>query len=105
MDIKDTREEIIKRSQIVIEQHRARTKRVLEGVSVVLMALLIIVMRQIPYTVVTEMENSYYGTLLQGRDVGMYIIVGLICFILGVVITLIAVKYRDKNNDSNQSND
>ena len=97
MDIKDTREEIIRRSKIVKERQRKRTKRILEGVSVAMIALLVFVMSNVPYSVNTDMEGAYYGTLLQGRDVGMYIIVGLICFILGVIITMITLKYRDKN--------
>ena len=69
------------------------------------LALLIFVMSRVPVSVRTDMEGEYYGTLLQGKDVGMYIIVGLICFILGVIITMITLKYRDKNEVINQNDD
>lgn len=95
MDIKETREEIIKRSEKLRERQRKRVKRILEVTSVALVALLVFVMSQVPYATGTEMGSSYFGTLLQGKDVGMYIIVGLICFVLGVIITLITIKFRD----------
>lgn len=105
MDIKDARKEIIKRSKVLKEKQRKRAKRILEGMSVTLVALLVFVMSKVPYSVGTDIESSYYGTLLQGRDVGMYIIVGLICFILGVIITMITLKYRDKNEVISQDDD
>ena len=99
MDIKETREEIIKRSKIVRARQRQRVKKMLEGVSVVLVAMLVMVMRQVPFTMNTE-RNSYYGTLMLGSEAGIYIIVGMICFILGVLITLITIKYRDKDTET-----
>jgi len=99
MDIKETREEIIKRSKIVRARQRQRVKKVLEGMSVVLVVMLVMVMRQVPFTMNTE-SNGYYGTLMLGSEAGIYIIVGLICFILGVLITLITIKYRDKDTET-----
>lgn len=99
MDIKETREEIIRRSKIVKARQRQRVKKVLEGVSVVLVVMLVMVMRQVPFTMNTE-SNGYYGTLILGSEAGIYIIVGLICFILGVLITLITIKYRDKDTET-----
>ena len=99
MDIKETREEIIRRSKIVRAKQRQRVKKMLEGVSVVLVVMLVMVMRQVPFTMNTE-SNGYYGTLMLGSEAGIYIIVGLICFILGVLITLITIKYRDKDTET-----
>ena len=99
MDIKETKEEIIRRSKIVRARQRQRVKKVLEGMSVVLVAMLVMVMRQVPFTMNTE-SNGYYGTLMLGSEAGIYIIVGMICFILGVLITLITIKYRDKDTET-----
>ena len=41
MDIKETREEIIRRSKIVRAKQRQRVKKMLEGVSVVLVVMLV----------------------------------------------------------------
>lgn len=57
MDIKETREEILKRSKILKEKQRKRTKRMLEGVAVALVALLVFVMSRVPVSVRTDMEG------------------------------------------------
>lgn len=71
MDIKETREEIIRRSKIVRAKQRQRVKKMLEGVSVVLVAMLVMVMRQVPFIMNTE-RNGYYGTLMLGSEAGIY---------------------------------
>ena len=68
-------------------------------IKVVLVVMLVMVMRQVPFTMNTE-SNGYYGTLMLGSEAGIYIIVGMICFILGVLITLITIKYRDKDTET-----
>ena len=40
--------------------------------------------------------NSAYGAYMLSDEAGGYIVIGVICFVLAVVLTLICVKYADK---------
>lgn len=95
MEIKDTREEIIRRSKVYIEKRNRQVLRMMESASVALIAALVIVMQQFGINTTEDMSGTYYGTLVMGKDVGAYILVGLICFMLGVLITLIAGRRKD----------
>lgn len=105
MDIKQTREEIQKRSRVLKERQRKRTKVALQTMSVFLTAMLVLVIKQVSILPDATMQSEYYGTLMLGNEFGVYIIVGLICFLLGVVITIYALKFRNHNQSDDSKGD
>lgn len=40
--------------------------------------------------------SSAYGAYMLSEEAGGYIVIGVICFVLAVILTLICVKYADK---------
>ncbi len=41
--------------------------------------------------------QGLYGSMMLFEGVGSYILVGLIAFIVAVIITLICIRYKEKN--------
>jgi len=39
-------------------------------------------------------DSGNYGAMAIGSEAGGYIIIGILCFLLGVILTMIAVKRR-----------
>lgn len=97
MEIKETREEIIRRSKVYTKRRRQRNIKVMQAASGFLAVMLLLIIRQLGGIGVNVSETTNYGSLLLGEEAGTYIIVGLICFILGVLITLIALKKKEHN--------
>lgn len=99
MDIKETREEIIKRSKKLAKKRQKRRERFMEsGCGILIIALLIIV-QQVPEKETVLDMSANYGTMVLGAEAGIYVLVGMICFFLGVLITLIAVNKRKGNDE------
>ncbi len=97
--------EILKRSDKVRDERRKRNNLYLGTASAVLLAALIAVIGFMP----TGMsggyaENTMYGAFLLGREAGGYVLAAVIAFVLGVTVTLLAVKRRgaDKRSGSDE---
>ena len=94
--------EILKRSDKVRDERRKRNNLYLGTASTVLLAALIAVIGFMPagmsggYT-----ENTMYGAFLLGREAGGYVIVALLSFALGVIVTIITQKYRKTDEGLN----
>ena len=93
--------EILKRSDKVRDERRKRNSLYLGTASAVLLAALIAVIGFMPtgmsggYT-----ENTMYGAFLLGREAGGYVLAAVIAFVLGVTVTLLAVKRRGADTRS-----
>ncbi|MCR5092457.1 MAG: hypothetical protein K6B72_00575 [Lachnospiraceae bacterium] len=99
--MKYTDEEILKealqRSKDVLRRRRERTGRVLAGTCAVLLAALIAVIGLMPaHLTGTYSESSLYGSLMLGRETGGYVLVAVIAFLLGVIMTVLCMKLRDQ---------
>lgn len=97
MNIEDTRNEIIKRTVALRQEQQKKTMRALEVLEAALIIALIVVIQYLPNSKAGGNNAGYYGTLALESEVGLFIIVGIICFLMGVIITLITVKMREKN--------
>lgn len=101
MDIENTREEILRRSRIIEKKRRENAIRIMEaGCSLLLFALVVVVGRSAALFG-TPSTATYYGTLLLGKEAGSYIIVGVICFFLGMLVAFIAAKKREGRKEEN----
>lgn len=102
MDIQITREEIIRRSKVYKEKQRQRTIKALEWSCAVLLLSFVTIISRVAIVKGVSGSSTYYGTLLLGKEAGAYILVGIICFLIGVVVTLIAFKKREGDNNNNE---
>lgn len=98
MDIKNNREEIIRRSREFKEKQEKRILHIMESCCSLLVVALMFVIREVTEIGTVGMNAAEYGTLMLGPEVGSYIIVGILCFLIGILITLIAVKKRKNDN-------
>lgn len=102
MDIRETREEILKRTERIYEKRERRTIWNLEAAGTALFALLLVMTQFLPMSDSAGVAVGDYGTLALGTDAGAYIIIGIICFLLGIIVTLIAIKKRGTGKDENK---
>lgn len=96
--------EVLKRSHEVKEKRRKRTNRYLAVTSLCLITLIIITVAVLP---VSTMDINYsgtvYGSFLLSREAGGYVLVGLISFVLGIVVTLLCINMtKDKHDDNDK---
>ena len=91
--------EIMRRSdQIMIRRDRRACRR-LSGAAGALLTALVLVIALLPETAATAYNGSVYGSFLLSAEAGGYVLAAVIAFALGVVITLLCLKQRQKNRD------
>ena len=88
-------QEILKRSKKVQEERRKRASGILAGISAALFVALIAVIAVLPTRITgAYSEGTVYGAFLLGREAGGYVLTAVIAFVLGVTVTLFAMKRR-----------
>ena len=91
--------EIMRRSdQIMIRRDRRACRR-LSGAAGALLTALVLVIALLPETAATAYNGPVYGSFLLSAEAGGYVLAAVIAFALGVVITLLCLKQRQKNRD------
>lgn len=50
-------------------------------------------------------ERSVYGALMLPNEAGGYILVGVLCFVAAVIITLLCIKYRSRSESGHGDGD
>ena len=94
-------EERIQRLHERSEQLRIRRERRITAVAgaacLVLFATLLGIVRQLAGQISDVAGNAYTGASLLSSEAGAYILVAVVAFMLGVVITVIVRKYNRKN--------
>lgn len=97
MNIDDTREEILNRTERLKQRREKRIVQGLKGTAVALAMLLVAIIPFLPMSGSVGDNNGNYATLVLGSEAGAYILVGIICFLIGVIVTLLAVRRRENN--------
>ena len=94
-------EERIQRLHERAEQLRVRRERRITAMAafacLVLFAAILGIVHQISGEISDVAGNAYTGASLLSSEAGAYILVAVIAFMLGVVITVIVRKYNKKN--------
>ena len=90
----DALKEILKRKDTVIRKRRSKACRYLGTASALLFAALITVISAFHGASVSGPDSTIYGAFLLGREAGGYVLAAVIAFVLGVVVTLFCIKYR-----------
>ncbi len=91
----DALKEVLKRKDKIIRRRSSKTCGYLAAAGTALFAALVTVISVLPAGSATPVSGgSIYGAFLLGREAGGYVLAAVIAFILGVVVTLLCIKYR-----------
>ena len=91
-------EEILKRGRKIREKRNKQITGVLSTTTVILTFILFLSISLFTGNVVTG-THSAYGSFLLPTEVLGYVIVAVIAFVMGVIITVIVRQYKRKEND------
>ena len=94
-------EEILKRGRKIREKRNKQITGVLSTTTVMLTFILFLSISIFTGNVVTE-THSAYGSFLLPTEVLGYVIVAVIAFVMGVIITVIVRQYKRKENDKEE---
>lgn len=86
--------EIMRRSKKVTLRRERRKVQLQAGVTGVFSLLAVVALIFLPEGTMMTSEESVYGSFLLAKESGGYVLVALISFILGVMVTLLCVRYR-----------
>ena len=105
-DIYEAEREINKRSAILKEKKKQK-KYVARysAASTAVFGLLVAVMLGLDVFGPAELDDSVFGSFLLSKEAGGYVLVGVVCFVIAVVVTLYCVRHADKNNKKTVDND
>ncbi len=96
--------EIMRRSDEITDRRNRRAKRALSGTAGTLLGLIILVISILPGGEKASVR-SLYGSFLLSPEAGGYVLVGVLAFALGIVITLLCLKLRRQKTEENEKED
>ncbi len=103
--IDDSLKKIEKKKKILIYKKEKRTVNALGCIVSINLAAIVAVFFKLTGFVPASGLLSSYGSLMLPWQAGGYIIVGVLCFMAAVIITLLCVKWKEKNNMKERDND
>ena len=97
----DTMTRIEEKSKKMIYQKKLKEIRILTVTT--LLALIAFGAALWKYIGFSAIDGTYskYGSFMLPDEAGGYIIVGVLCFVLAVVITILCFKFKNKENENN----
>ncbi len=95
-DMHDSLEEVLRRSRKIRKTKEKNLIRGLQTATAVLTVALVAVFYRTEEFLGTEATDSLYGSFMISRSGGIYVLIGLICFIAGVILTLWTLSYRKR---------
>ena len=98
--------EIMRRSERVSIRRDRRTCRMLSGAAGSLLVLLVLAVAVLPGGAAAVYSGSVYGSFLLSQEAGGYVLAAVIAFALGVVVTMLCLRYRSlkQRKSKNASN-
>ena len=93
-DIDEMLREVTMRSDTIIKRRETVKMRMLSGITVMLTVVLVSVVSVLSGVYGVNSQRSVYGSFLISEETGGYILVAIIAFTLGVIVTLLTQKYR-----------
>ena len=104
--IHDAAKEIKRRSTLLSEKRKIRKEIALNGSLCCLsFAFIVAIMQRLRLFGPAELDGSVYGSFLLSKDAGGYILVGVICIVAAVAVTLYCVNHRKKKNGNDDEAD
>ncbi|MBO4415926.1 MAG: hypothetical protein J5824_08110 [Lachnospiraceae bacterium] len=95
--IDDSVARIEEKKKRLIYRRKLRNVRILAAMTVATLIAFVTVLWQ--YTGFSAVDGAYsaYGAFMLPEEAGGYIIVGVLCFAAAVVITLLCIRWRNRN--------
>ena len=85
----------IEKRRVEKERHdQNRMRAELGVVSALLVLVLFRILKTAPDSMVGAPNSGYYGSLMLSPESGKFVICGVICFMLGIIITIMVRKKR-----------
>ena len=84
-----------RKDQIVLRRNR-RSCRVLSGAAGTLTLLLVLVITLMPGRTGSAFTETLYGSFLLSAESGGYVLAAVVAFVLGVAVTLLCLKRRNR---------
>ena len=93
--------EIVKRGKKI---RRKRADRITHALCACMSALVIILVCAFSIFAGNGIREpqTYYGSLVFSSDIGLYVLIGVLSFWLGILVAVILVKKSHKNKNNNQ---
>ena len=94
--------EIMRRKISILDRKRKNMNMALSAAAIVLFAMLISTIALIKGSSAESADVSVYGSFILGEEAGGYILVALLAFILGVVVTILCRNYTNKKGENDE---
>ena len=104
-------EESLQQIETRSRQIRYRKQRRNVGLLATMTALVLMISIAVGYSLVGMKESgsweSAYGSFILSEEAGGYVIVGVLCFVAAVILTLVCVRCKERNEqkENGKSND
>ena len=96
--IEESLEQIETKKKRLIYRKKKRDINILAGSSVLCFLVLVLFIGQYTGFSLVPEEYSNFGSFMLPQQAGGYVIVGVLCFAIAVVITLLCIKWKEKND-------
>lgn len=96
-DMERSLKEILKRSNSIKKKSELIKLKVMGSLSTLLAIAIMVIFYDITGSYGTESRDSFYGSFMISKEAGLYVFVGMICFIAGICLTVMALRYRRKD--------
>ena len=92
------------RAKEIKAEHDRMVRRVLSGVSAMLLICLVLITTVLSGVGHGIVDSDAAGASMIADDVGGYVLVAVIAFLLGVVVTVTVKNYKNKDNRADYEN-
>ena len=96
--IEDSLAKIDAKKKGLIYRKKKRDVGILAGGSAFCFLVLAALLGKYTDFTIAPNEQSSYGSFMLPQQAGGYVIVGVLCFAVAVVITLLCIKWKEKND-------
>lgn len=96
--IEDSLAQIETKKKRLIYRKKKRDVNILAGSLVLCFMVLAAAFEQLSGLSLVPDNYSKYGSFMLPQQAGGYVIVGVLCFAVAVVITLLCIKWKEKND-------
>lgn len=90
----DELNEIMRRSRIVTYRRERRKVTIQAGLTGLFSLMMVVVLIFLPQGSLMTSKESVYGSFLLAKESGGYVLIALLGFILGIMVTFLCVKFR-----------
>ncbi|MCR4690277.1 MAG: hypothetical protein K5739_02905 [Lachnospiraceae bacterium] len=94
--------EVLKRSRKVRERRAAKAKAALSSTAVLLFTSLVWLIGALPMRP-EKLDDSVYGSFMLSQDAGGLVLVAVLAFSLGMLLTILILHWRNSRNNEERN--